>query len=129
MNVNPAPMFNATPPSMIANSAYILASCHNSVNTVEPLDPGLQIVTVNGGPIIAGVPNALNISTGNPNLAVDGVMVYALNTNNQRVGSFSDTAAAPVFVDFDACGFSIQGQKAGVIQEMVVSDCVSILYS
>jgi len=122
MNSNPAPMFNATAPSMIANSAYILASCHNSVNTVAPLDPGLQLTTVSGGPITAGLPNALNFTTGDPNLALDGVLVYAMNAQGNRVGSFTDKGSPPVFADFEGCGRSIQGQWAGVIQQGLVSN-------
>jgi len=123
MNTNPAPMFNATAPSMIANSAYILASCHNSINSVAAILQGVQVTTVSGGPIIAGLPNALNLSSGDPNAAIDGTLIYAEDSTGQRVGSFVDMAAAPVFEDFPGCGISKQGQMAGVIQSCVISDC------
>jgi hypothetical protein len=129
MNTTPAPMFNATAPSMVANSAYILASCHNSFNSLAVIPQGVQVTTVSGGPIIAGLPNALNLSTGDPNAAIDGVLIYAENSAGQRVGSFADMAAQPVFEDFPGCGISLQGQMAGVIQSEVISDCVSSPWS
>ena len=110
---------------MVANSAYILASCHNSVNSIEAIQQGVQVTTVRGGPIIAGLPNALNLSTGNPNFAIDGTLIYAMDSTGTRVGSFADSANPPVFEDFPGCGLSKQGQMAGVIQSTVISACVS----
>jgi len=120
MNTMPAPMFNATPPSEVANSAYILASFHNSFNSIQAIPQGVQVTTVSGGPIIAGLPNALNISSGDPAAATDGVLIYAENAAGQRVGSFADMASPPMFEDFWGCGRSIQGQMAGVIQSDII---------
>jgi len=122
MNTNPAPMFNATAPSMVANSAYILASCHNSFNSIEAIQQGVQVTTVSGGPITAGIPNPLNLFSGDPAVAIDGVLLYAENAAGVRVGSFADTANPPMFEDFPGCGMSQQGQMAGVIQSDVL-DC------
>jgi hypothetical protein len=122
MNTNPAPMFNATAPSMIANSAYILASCHNSFNTIEAIQQGVQVTTVSGGPIIAGLPNALNLSSGTAGVAIDGTLIYATDAMGTRVGSFADMASPPVFEDFPGCGLSKQGQMAGVVQSGLISD-------
>jgi len=122
MNANPAPMFNATAPSKVANSAYILASCHNSFNTIEVIPQGLKIATVSGGAIVAGVPNPLNMSSGDAAVAIDGVLLYAENLAGDRVGSFFDMAKPPMFEDFAGCGISKQGQMAGVIQSDIL-DC------
>jgi hypothetical protein len=126
MNTNPAPMFNATAPSMVANSAYILASCHNSINKIEAIPEGVQVTPVNGMSIVAGLPNPLNLSSGDPNAALDGTLIYAMDSTGTRVGSFVDMAKSPVFEDFPGCGISKQGQMAGVIQSTVISDCVSL---
>jgi len=123
MNTNPAPMFNATAPSMVANSAYILASCHNSFNSIEAIPQGVQVTTVSGGAIIAGIPNALNLSSGDPAAALDGTLIYAVDATGARVGSFADSATPSMFEDFPGCGLSKQGQMAGVIQSDVISDC------
>jgi hypothetical protein len=125
MNTNPAPMFNATAPSMVANSAYILASCHNSFNSIEAIQQGVHVATVSGGAIIAGLPNALNLSTGDPAAAIDGTLIYAVDAKGDRVGSFADSAKPPVFEDFPGCGRSKQGQMAGVIQSGLISNIVS----
>jgi hypothetical protein len=120
MNTKPAPMFNATAPSKVANSAYILASCHNSFNSIEAIPQGVQITTVSGGAIIAGLPNPLNISSGDPAVATDGVLIYAMDAAGVRVGSFADMANPPMFEDFPGCGLSKQGQMAGVIQSDIL---------
>jgi len=122
MNTDPAPMFNATAPSMVANSAYILASCHNSFNKIEALKQGIQVTTVSGKEIIAGLPNALNLSSGDPAAAIDGALLYAVDAKGDRVGSFADSAKPPIFEDFPGCGHSKQGQMAGVVQSGVISD-------
>jgi len=122
MNTMPAPMFNATAPSMVANSAYILASCHNSFNSIVAIQQGIQVTTVSGGPIIAGLPNALNLSSGAAGVAIDGTMIHATDAAGTRVGSFADMANPPVFEDFPGCGLSKQGQMAGVVQSGLISD-------
>lgn len=113
---------------MIANSAYILASCHNSFNTIEAIQQGVQVTTVSGGPIIAGLPNALNLSSGTAGVALDGTLIYATDATGTRVGSFVDMANPPIFEDFPGCGLSKQGQMAGVVQSTLVSDNVSFTY-
>jgi len=118
MNSNPTPMFNATAPSKVANSAYILSSFHNGFNTIKAIQQGAQITTLSGGPIIAGLPNMLNISAGGAEL--NGIMLYAMDAAGVRVGSFHDTANSPLFEDFPGCGLSKQGQMAGVIQNDVI---------
>jgi hypothetical protein len=111
---------------MVANSAYILASCHNSINKIEAIQEGVQVTPVMGMSIVAGLPNALNLSSGDPNAALDGTLIYAMDSTGTRVGSFVDMAQSPVFEDFPGCGISKQGQMAGVIQSTVISDCVSL---
>jgi len=122
MNTMPAPMFNATAPSEVANSAYILASCHNSFNSIVAIQQGIQVTTVSGGPIIAGLPNALNLSSGTAGCAIDGTLIYATDAAGTRVGSFADMASPPIFEDFPGCGISKQGQMAGVIQSDLITE-------
>ena len=144
MNLETPPVTNSTP----GNAAYIIASFRkfapepqstpenlypaadhprnstdNTLNALTPIQQGIIVTTLSGGPLIAGEANALNISTGDPNVALDGAMLYAKTTAQARVGSFTDPSGT--FKDFPGCGKNSQGQHAGVIHQQSITDCVS----
>lgn len=123
-NVDAAP-YTPTNGSMVGNSAYILASFHNTLNSLLPLNPGAFVATANGGPIVAGQSNQLLLSSENPNVALDGMLLYAKTATAVRVGSFTDKGGMGTFADFPGCGLNQEGQFAGVIQQMVISCNVS----
>lgn len=116
-NLMMPPMTNSTP----GNAAYIIASFHNTLNKITPIEQGIMVTTLSGGPLIAGQPNVLNISTGDPNVPLDGAMLYAKTPDLARVGSFVDPSGT--FKDFPGCGLNGQGQPAGVIHQMIISNC------
>jgi hypothetical protein len=110
----------------IGNSAYILASFHDSLNNLNSQPGnGIQVKTANGGPIVAGQANQLTLTTGNNNIQLLGVLAYANGADGTREGSFTDQAATQTFVQFPGCGTNKQGQTNGVIQQTGVSATVS----
>jgi len=112
-------MFNATAPSMVANSAYILASFHNTLNSLEPIQQGLVVTLANGSTSLkAGTTQALLLSSGNDTVNLDGALLYAQD-GTTRSGSFTDQGT--VFADFPGCGWSAEGGWAGVIQTVVIA--------
>jgi hypothetical protein len=84
-----------------------------------------MVTTLEGGPLIAGQPNQLNLSSGDPNAALDGAMLYAKTPEIKRVGSFYDPSG--IFKDFPGCGRNAQGKHAGVIHQQIISCNVSLL--
>jgi hypothetical protein len=109
----------------IGNSAYILASFHDSPNSINSINQGITVKTANGGPIVAGTANHLILSSGSANVALKGALLYAQDTNGVRQGSFTDKGGANTFVPFPGCGKNPQGQISGVIQQTGVSATVS----
>ena len=81
---------------------------------------------MNGGPLIAGQANQLNISSGVPGVAIDGAMLYVHNAAGIRQGCFSD--ASGTFKAFAGCGLNAQGGPAGVIHQHLISCNVSLRY-
>jgi hypothetical protein len=142
-NLNTPPLTNSTP----GNAAYIVASfreysrvsgwpiqllialglADHTINKITPIVQGVIVTTVDGGPLIAGQANQLNISTGDPNAALDGAMIYAKTAAIQRVGSFVDPSGT--FKNFPGCGRNGQGQFAGVIHQQVITCNVSLQIS
>jgi hypothetical protein len=116
------PQTNGT---LTGNSAYILASFHNTLNSLKAIPQGIIVSTFNGGPLVAGASNQLNLSVPDPNSALDGAMLYGETTPGKRVGSFTDKGGMGTFVDFPGCGKNHKGQMAGVIQQMLISCNVS----
>jgi len=114
-NLMMPPMTNSTP----GNAAYIIASFHDTLNQITPIQQGIIVTTASGGPLIAGQANQLNISSGDPNVALDGAMLYAKTANISRVGSFTD--ATGIFADFPGCGLNRQGKMAGVIHQNLIT--------
>jgi len=122
-NLGTAPMFNATAPSMVANSAYILASFHNTLNSLEPIQQGLVVTLANGSTSLkAGTTQTLILSSGNTTVNLDGALLYG-EEGNQRAGSFTDKGGA--FANFPGCCKSAGGKIAGVIQTQVIA-CTSM---
>jgi len=111
--------------STIGNSAYILASFHDSPNSVKSINQGIIVKTANGGPIIAGTANQLILSSGSANVALKGALLYAQDSNGIRQGSFSDKGGSNTFIPFPGCGKNPQGQVSGVIQQTGISATVS----
>jgi len=119
-NLATAPMFNATGNSMVANSAYILASFHNTLNSIAPIPQGLVVTLGNGSTSLkAGTTVPLLLSSGNDTIPLDGALLYAQD-GNMRAGSFTDKGG--MFADFPGCGRSLGGKIAGVIQTDVISE-------
>jgi hypothetical protein len=120
------PRLNTTNTTILPNSAYILASFHNSPNTVLPIQQGVNVTTANGGPLIAGQANQLIISSQIAGVELVGVLLYANNAKGQREGDFIDKGGMNIFVNFSGCGLSRQGKISGVIQQTSVAKNVSI---
>jgi hypothetical protein len=121
-NLANAPMLqqatNST--SQVGNSAYILASFHNTLNSLAPIEQGIVVMPMNGGPLIAGQANQLNLSSGVTGVNLDGAMLYA-QEQGVRIGSFTDKGGMGIFKDFPGCGKNADGKFAGVIQQMIIS--------
>jgi hypothetical protein len=76
--------------------------------------------------MIAGVPNKLVLDSGDPNIALDGALVYGMNSTGARAGSFQDNGGT--FANFSGCGTNAQGQIAGVVHKQLISCFVSLLH-
>src|ERR1700759_4451131 len=105
----PAPPLAKQGNSQIGNSAYILASFHDSPNNITSINQGIIVKTANGGPIVAGTANKLILSTGSANVALKGALLYGQDANGVRQGTFTDKANANIFVPFPGCGKNPQG--------------------
>lgn len=123
----PAPALAKQGNSQVGNSAYILASLHDSPNSLTSINQGIVVKTANGGPIKAGQANQLVLSSGTTNVPLKGALLYAQDTAGVRQGSFTDKSGANTFIPFNGCGKNPQGQVSGVIQQMGVSANVSSL--
>ncbi len=124
-NLAMAPMAPQPNGTLTGNSAYILASFHNTLNSLKAIQQGLIVSTLKGGPLVAGSSNQLNLSVPDPNFALDGAMLYGETKPGTRVGSFTDKGGMGTFVDFPGCGKNREGRMAGVIHQMLVSCNVS----
>jgi hypothetical protein len=111
--------------SQIANSAYILASFHDSPNKITSIKQGIVVKTANGGPLVAGTANKLILSSGADNVALNGALLYGQDPKGVRQGSFTDNGNTNTFVPFRGCGRNPQGQISGVIQQTGISASVS----
>ncbi|MCJ1406052.1 hypothetical protein MMC19_000117 [Ptychographa xylographoides] len=114
-NLQVVPMTNTQP----GNTGYMLAAFHNTLNSILPIQQVITVATMNGGPLIAGQANQLNISSGVPGVAIDGAMLYVHNAAGIRQGCFSD--ASGTFKAFAGCGLNAQGGPAGVIHQHLIS--------
>lgn len=122
-NLLTLPQFNAstgaTNGTKVMNSAFILASFHNTLNSLLAIEQGLVITLPNGTTSLpAGQQVQLKLTSSVPNMNLDGALLYA-NEGRQRVGSFTDSGG--VFKAFHGCGRNQEGQLAGVVQEQIVS--------
>jgi hypothetical protein len=115
--------------SQIGNSAYILATFHDSPNNLTSIPQGIVVKTANGGPLVAGTQNKLVLSSGDSNVALKGALLYAQDGNGVRQGSFTDKGNTNTFVPFPGCGKNPQGQVSGVIQQIGISGSVSTISS
>jgi len=116
------PLLKATGNSQIGNSAYILASFHDSLNNLNAQKGnGINVKTANGGPIIAGQANQLTLTSAGNNVQLLGVLAYANGADGTREGSFTDQGNTNTFVQFPGCGTNKQGGVNGIIQQTGVS--------
>jgi hypothetical protein len=113
--------------SQIGNSAYILASMHDSPNNITSINQSIIVKTANGGPLVAGTANKLILSTGASNVALKGALLYGQDSSGVRQGTFTDKGNANIFVPFPGCGKNPQGQVSGVIQQTGISTTVSLV--
>jgi hypothetical protein len=126
-NLLTLPQFNAstgaTNGTKVMNSAFILASFHNTLNSLLPIQQGLVITLPNGTTSLpAGKQVQLKLSSSVPNMNLDGALLYA-NEGRQRVGSFTDKGG--MFQAFHGCGRNREGHFAGVIQQQIISNTPS----
>jgi hypothetical protein len=112
--------------SRIGNSAYILASFHDSPNNITSIPQGIVVKTADGGPLVAGMANKLILSSGSANVALKGALLYGQDLKGVRQGSFTDKGNTKTFVPFHGCGRNPQGQISGVIQQTGISASVSL---
>jgi len=106
----------------VGNSAYVLASFHNTLNSLLPIEQGMVVKTLNGGPLIAGKPNQLILDSGTAGVNLDGALLYASSGADVRVGSFTDNGGMGTFKDFPGCGKNKEGKYAGVVHQMIISN-------
>ncbi|KAF2421801.1 hypothetical protein EJ08DRAFT_490732 [Tothia fuscella] len=121
-----APALSQQGNSKVMNSAYIIASLHDSPNNLTSINQGIVVRVSNGDSIKAGQANQLILSSGSAGVALKGALLYAQDTDGTRQGSFTDKSGANTFVLFRGCGKNPQGRVSGVIQQMGVSATVSI---
>jgi hypothetical protein len=107
----------------LPNSAYVLASFHNSPNQVTPIPQGINVSIASGGPLVAGKANQLVLQSKIAGVELVGVLIYGNNAAGQRTGNFTDTGGK--FIQFAGCGTNQQGQISGVVQTMSVAKNVS----
>ena len=119
------PRLNATNGTVTVNSAYILATFHNSPNQVTAIPQGVNVTTANGGPLIAGQANQLILQSQIAGVELVGILLYANNAKGQREGDFTDKGGNNIFVKFPGCGLNKQGKISGVIQQSSVAKNVS----
>ncbi|MCJ1473840.1 hypothetical protein MMC13_002492 [Lambiella insularis] len=114
-NLQVTPMTNSKP----GNTGYMLASFHNTMNSILPIKQVIQVTTQSNGSLLAGQANPLLLSSGCANVALDGAMLYANDPSGARVGTFAD--AGGIFKTFPGCGLNTQGQPAGVIHSQLIT--------
>lgn len=102
----------------------MLASFHNTLNSVDAIPQGIVVTTNSGGPLRAGVSNGLTLSSGSAGVPLDGVLAYARDPAGTPQGTFTDNGGMNIFIPFAGCGLNPQGQINGVIQQMVISENV-----
>ena len=108
-----------------------MSSFHNTINSLAAIPQGITLSFNNAttgaiGTIKAGQANTIFMQSADPNFCLDGVLIYAQNAAGKRMGSFTDMSGNNIFVPFPGCGVNEQGALAGVIQQQLVSDTVSI---
>lgn len=126
-DINGAPQTNkqdiSPSPNAVGNTAYILASFHDSPNNIQSINQSIQVMTNTGkSTIVAGQANQLNLQA---NAQLKGVLAYARDASNTPQGTFKDNGGQQTFVQFPGCGMNPQGQVNGVIQQKGVSASVS----
>ncbi|KAJ3107437.1 hypothetical protein HK100_003581 [Physocladia obscura] len=99
------------------DTAYMLASIHSTLNSIEPLQNTVQLTTTVA--LQAGVPLPLLISSGNVNNNVDGLLIFAELSTGQRVGTFTDKGG--IFAAFPGCGNNTDGTPLGFVHTQLVS--------
>ncbi|KAI9348434.1 hypothetical protein DFJ73DRAFT_935453 [Zopfochytrium polystomum] len=109
MDMTDKTMTGGLPP----NTAYMLASFHNTINSIAAAVNVIQVTTA--ATLKAGAAVPLTISSGDPNVPLVGTMIYAMDSNGHRVGTFKDTAAEPLMVPFPPCGFNDDGTPNGYV--------------
>jgi hypothetical protein len=125
-NNNNVPLLKQSSTALIGNSAYILASFHDSLNNLNAVKGnGIQVTLASGNKIIAGQANKLTLNTGSTNVQLLGVLAYARDANGVPDGSFTDQGTTNTFIQFPGCGTNKQGGVNGIIQQNGVSATVS----
>jgi hypothetical protein len=71
----------------------------------------------------AGAANLLMLSSGDPNVALDGALLHARTAAGVPVGYYSD--AGGIFVAFPGCGINREGAFNGVVHSMIITCNVS----
>ncbi|KAJ3325067.1 hypothetical protein HDU76_013250 [Blyttiomyces sp. JEL0837] len=107
--------------NVIPNTAFMLASIHSSANTVAPLQNAISMTAAKAGTVLTpGQPFLMTANTGDPNVALDGILIFADNTNLNRTGTFTD--AGGKMAPFPACGTDAAGAPMGMVHMELLSD-------
>ncbi|KAJ3030417.1 UNVERIFIED_CONTAM: hypothetical protein HDU68_009121 [Siphonaria sp. JEL0065] len=119
-NINVANNTATTPPKRGFNTAYLLASFHNSQNS---LDSATNILRITSNTTLqSGKPFPIIISSRSPGIPLGGALIYAvLGSDFQtRLGSFTD--AGVKFSPFPSCGKdAASGAYFGVVHNQLIS--------
>ncbi|KAJ3021780.1 UNVERIFIED_CONTAM: hypothetical protein HDU68_009451 [Siphonaria sp. JEL0065] len=102
----------------IPNTAYLLASFHNSLNSIDDQTPNVISITSQSAltPETKSLPLTLSSRNGT---SLSGCMIYAQDEQGTRIGSFADSGS--VFSEFLGCGVDSLGRAFGVVQNQIVS--------
>ncbi|KAI8621833.1 hypothetical protein BC830DRAFT_1163433, partial [Chytriomyces sp. MP71] len=101
------------------NTAYMLASFHNSLNQVTAQKNVITVMST--ATLIPGQAFPLTLSSRGAGVPLDGALLYAQDSNGVRLGSFTDAGAT--FSNFAPCGVDVAtNNPVGVVHHQIVSD-------
>jgi hypothetical protein len=102
------------------NTAFMLASFHNSINSIKATTNTINVsttATLTPGQLLP-LTLASRIVDGK-NVPLDGCFIYAESATGQRLGSFTDNGGS--FSPWPACGLSADGKVAGMVHHQIVA--------
>ncbi|KAJ3075384.1 hypothetical protein HDU98_008338 [Podochytrium sp. JEL0797] len=110
-------MTAATMNTAPVNTAFMLASFHNTINSIAAMQNVITVAAT--APLTAGAAFAMTLSS-RGGIPLDGTMIYAQDmATGARLGSFTDTGAT--FSPFPGCGQDANGNNFGMVHHQIVS--------